>query len=57
MKDLAAILESPAFVPISVEVFCNQENVISVSNTAEDIERSLMELLNKASVLFLLPLL
>lgn len=47
MKDLAALLQSPAFVPISIGVGCSQENLITVTNTAEDIEESLKDLLKK----------
>jgi hypothetical protein len=48
MKDLAILLGSPAFVPLSIGVgCCHQENVITVTNTAEDIEKSLIDLLEK----------
>lgn len=47
MKDLAKLLENPAFIPLSVGVSCNQHNVITVTHTADDIEKSLRYLLNK----------
>lgn len=48
MKDLAVLLGSPAFVPLSIDVgCCNKENVITVTHTAEDIEKALLDLLEK----------
>lgn len=53
MKDLAVLLESPAFVPLSIGVgCCNQENVITVTHTAEDIEKALLDLLEKVKKKF-----
>ena len=48
MKDLVVLLKSPAFVPLSIGVGCNEENLITVTHTAEDIEKSLGDLLEKA---------
>lgn len=47
MKELAALFESPTFVPISIGVGCSKENLITVTKTADDIEESLRGLLQK----------
>lgn len=47
MKNVAALLESPAFVPLSVGVGCDQQNFITITHKPEDIEKSLKNLLDR----------
>lgn len=54
MKDLVVLLESPAFVPLSIGVACDEENRITVTHTSKDIEKSLQDLLEKVSFPFVI---
>lgn len=47
MSSVTEMLESPAFVPLSVGVICDQQSQVKVTHTAADIENALLKLLDE----------
>ena len=45
--ELANLLDSPSFAPLTIGVYCNQENRITVTHTADDVQKGLFDLLDK----------